>query len=110
MQPSDRQRIWKVPAIILLVIAVAGLSTLAKHSRLHPESKSIHYLAQSAKMNVTDVAAFAPPVPVYTVERLTPLGLQPDGRLLVTSDELPLPQIGLTISLQHRSPPSLLGR
>jgi hypothetical protein len=95
-------------AVLLLIFAIAGLSTLAKHSQYLPKSNPTHFFSNATKMNVAHLPALffaAPNAPIAKVivhrpafRRLSP----------VSSESIDLPQIALTISLQHRSPPSLL--
>ena len=94
-------------AVLLLLFAVAGLSTVAKNSRFLPKSYHARYLSKASKMDVVSpitcdrpslkpAAEFVPPKPTFHVTQW----IQPETT--------PLRQIGLTVSLQHRSPPPSL--
>ena len=108
MRRTDSKGVLAKIAILLLLFAVAGLSTLAKNSKYLPKSDPTHFLSNATKMNVGHLPVlffaiqYAPRAKVVPVERRFRM-LQP-----VSSEKIDLPQIGLIISLQHRSPPSLL--
>lgn len=107
MRANNSKRILATAAIMLLIMAVAALSVVATHDRYLPESDPAHFLPTATKMNVAPPVVFAPP-PVYVFTKVTP-----DQSGLWTSPfqesaPLDLRQIGLTVSLQHRSPPSLV--
>jgi hypothetical protein len=93
--------------LLLLIVGVIALSILARQSPYLPKSDAAHYFSSIASMNVTYL-------PVAFV--LTLLCWLPGRELLrpafhsarpVELQNPELPQIGLTLSLQHRSPPSL---
>jgi hypothetical protein len=92
---------------MLLILAVVALSVIATHGRYVPESDPVHFLPTATKMNVAPLVAFAPPV-MFEFAKVVP----PQARFWALprrqSEQLELRQIGLTVSLQHRSPPSLL--
>jgi hypothetical protein len=95
-------------SIVLLLFAVAGLSTLAKNSQYFPKSNPTHYVNIATKMKA------APSRVVVQRERLSPVAkvLPPKSEVSnrYTAKEeanLPLPSVGVTVSIQHRSPPSL---
>ena len=94
-------------AIVALLFAVAGLSTLAKNSQYFPKSNPTHYVNIATKMKA------APSRVVVQRERLSPVAkvLPPKSEVLnryAAKEEanLPLPSVGVTVSVQHRSPPS----
>ena len=96
-------------SIVLMLFAVAGLSTLAKNSQYFPKSNPTHYVNIAAKMKP------APSRVVVQRERLSPVAkvLPPKSEVLnryAAKEEanLPLPSVGVTVSVQHRSPPSPL--
>jgi len=96
-------------SIVVLLFAVAGLSTLAKNSQYFPNSNPTHYVNIAAKMKA------APSRVVVQRERLSPVAkvLPPKSEVLnryAAKEEanLPLPSVGVTVSVQHRSPPSPL--
>jgi hypothetical protein len=98
----------RVPArttLLLLVFAVAGLSTLAKYSQHVPNSNPIHFFSKTTKMNVTHLPVVFVAVPNAPVVKV--VLHRPAFRMLrpIFCEKIDLLQIGLTISLQHRSPP-----
>lgn len=105
MKPSAAKRVLSKASILLLLVALAGLSVLAKHSDYLPKSNPTHYTSQAAKMNLAHLPADFAPAPVHRVDGLMPPKPERPGLPLIASEKLELPQIGLTVSLQHRSPP-----
>jgi hypothetical protein len=103
---NDSKEFLAKAAILLLLIAVAGLSTLAKHSQYLPKSNPTHFFSNAAKMNVTHLSVLFLPAPICPVVKITPD--EKAFRVLqqIFPEKIELPQIGLTVSLQHRSPPS----
>lgn len=96
-------------SIVVLLFAVAGLSTLAKNSQYFPKSNPTHYVNIATKMKA------APSRVAVQRERLSPVAkvLPPKSEVLnryAAKEEanLPLPSVGVTVSVQHRSPPSPL--
>jgi hypothetical protein len=101
-------RILVSTAILLLIFAIAGLTTLAKQSRYLSESNPSHYLSSATKLCMADHPVAFLVAEVRPVAKVIPL--QPEFRAVprATSKKLELLQIGLVVSLQHRAPPSLL--
>ena len=92
--------------VVLLLFAVAGLSTLAKNSQYFPKSNPAHYVNASNKMKAApspDVLERAPLYPIAKVVLPQPCAPRNHG---VEEISLPSPSIGVTVSIQHRSPPS----
>jgi len=95
-------------AILLLLFGVAGLSTLAKISQYYPQTAPMRYVTIANKMNVAHPPALLARKPLYTIARAM---LQPSVYCLTRCVEPDVPctqRIGIVVSLQHRSPPSLL--
>jgi hypothetical protein len=91
--------------VVLLLFAVAGLSTLAKNSQYFPKSNPAHYVNASNKMKAApsaDVLERAPLYPIAKVVLPQPCAPRNHG---VEEISLPSPSIGVTVSIQHRSPP-----
>ena len=112
MNESVKSRFSKttlqITTVVLLLFAVAGLSTLAKTSQYFPKSHPTHYVNISNKMKVAP-AVVLEQAPLYPVAKVVfPQGPAPTNSssehisVLATS-------IGITVSTQHRSPPLLLG-
>ena len=108
MRKIDDNQMLARAAVLLLLFAVAGLSTLSTHTRYLPKSNPIRFISKAAKMNVPHHSAVPPAGPLYPAAELVPP--QPEFRtvLAVQPEKLRLQQIGLILSLQYRSPPSLL--
>ena len=91
----------------LLLFAVPALSTLAKNSWYLPQSNPVHYLNIASKMRVPQVAVVLSKTPLQPIAMLIPAPEvirsthEPDW-------QPPKPSIGVTVALQHRSPPSSL--
>jgi hypothetical protein len=96
----------QIATVVLLLFAVAGLSTLAKNSQYFPKSNPAHYVNASNKMKVV-----APPVvferaPLQPIAKVVPPRPCVPKKHGIEEVSLPLPSIGVTVSIQHRSPPS----
>ncbi|HYB61880.1 MAG TPA: hypothetical protein VEH50_10410 [Methylomirabilota bacterium] len=115
VQNHDLARSWNFsrpfflrPVIVLLLLGVAGLSTIAKVGQYYPRTSSAHYISFASKMDVAHPPAVLARKPIYLVARITP----PEPAFRVTwrmEPEPPLTQrICIVVSLQHRSPPLLL--
>ena len=93
--------------LALLLFAVPTLSTLAKNSCYLPQSNPVHYLNIASKMRVPQVAVVLNKAPLQSIAMLIPAPevirstREPDW-------QPPKPSIGVTVALQHRSPPSAL--
>jgi hypothetical protein len=91
----------------LLLFAVPTLTTLAKNSWYLPQSNPVHYLNIASKMRVPQVAVVLNKAPLQPIAMLIPAPevirstQEPDW-------QPPKPSIGVTVALQHRSPPSSL--
>ncbi len=91
----------------LLLFAVPTLTTLAKNSWYLPQSNPVHYLNIASKMRVPQVAVVLNKAPLQPIAMLIPAPevirstREPDW-------QPPKPSIGVTVALQHRSPPSSL--
>jgi len=59
-------------AALLLLLAVAGLSTLAMHTRYLPKSNPLHFFSKATKMNVEIIRHSWPPARLYSVAELAP--------------------------------------
>jgi len=94
----------QIATVILLLFAVAGLSTLAKTSQYFPKSHLIQYINISNKMKVAP-AVLLEQAPLYPVAKVVPP--QPRTPRKLRTDEISVlsTSIGVTVSTQHRSPP-----
>jgi hypothetical protein len=93
--------------LALLLFAVPTLTTLAKNSWYLPQSNPVQYLNIANKMRVPQVAVVLNKAPLRSIAMLIPAPevirstREPDW-------QPPKPSIGVTVALQHRSPPSAL--
>ena len=101
---SDRRLCLKV-GVLLLLVAIAGFSTLAKNSQYLSKSNPAHYINICSKMKVSHLPVVIDRTPLRPVARFIPP--QPEMRIArVVEEENPaLPSISVTVSLRHRSPP-----
>ncbi|MGA7915003.1 MAG: hypothetical protein WCA00_07190 [Candidatus Acidiferrales bacterium] len=105
---SDRRLCLRV-GVLLLLVAIAGFSTLAKDSQYFAKSNPAHYINISSKMKVAAVPALIDRTPLLRhLEGFTLPLPQLQVARVVRAETPPLPSIGVTVSLQHRSPPILL--
>ena len=95
-------------AILLLLVFLAAFSTTLKYGQYFPQGDPIGHAARSSKMDVAHSPATCDSAPVETATELVP----PEPRCEKFRREPPPPLViqllGLTLSLQHRSPPSSL--
>ncbi len=107
-QTAQTRRVYVKVGVVMLLLAIAGFSTLAKNSQYLSRSNPAHYINISSKMTVSHLPVVIDRTPLRPVARFIPP--QPETRIThVVREEIPpLPSIGVTVSLQHRSPPILL--
>jgi len=110
MRKIDDKRMLARTAVLLLLLAVAGLSTLAMHTRYLPKSNPLHFFSKATKMNVEHHPAILAAGPLYSVAELAPPRPEFRTAQVRQPEKVHLQQIGLILSLQHRSPPSLLAQ
>jgi hypothetical protein len=92
--------------LVLLLFAVPALATLAKQSWYLPQSNPGHYLNIASKMQVPYCPMILEKTPLQAIAKLE--RPQPLARSAWETDaEPPKPSISVTVSQQHRSPPSL---
>jgi hypothetical protein len=107
--PKNNTKVVFVRAVILLLlIGVAALSTLARHSRYLPKSSPSHFYSKITKMRTTHLPVLVLPVSGCIVARIVPPLRDFAAVNLLLPEKPVMLQIHLSISLQHRSPPSLL--
>lgn len=110
MSELMKSRIFKaslqIATVILLLFAVAGLSTLAKNSQYFPKSNPTHYVNIASKMKVAPTPVVLERAPLYPVAKVIPPQPCAPRNHGVEEITLPSPSIAVTVSIQHRSPPS----
>jgi hypothetical protein len=104
-QTAQARGVYVKIGVVMLLLAIAGFATLAKNSQYLSRSNPAHYINISSKMKVSHFPVVIDRTPLRPVARFIPP--QPETRIArVVEEEIPaLPSIGVTVSLQHRSPP-----
>jgi hypothetical protein len=107
-QSTRRQLPYLRVGMVLLLMAVAGLSTSAKTSQYNPSrSGSDHFLNISTKMKVSHLSVAVEQPSVVRVTRFIPP--QPQIKTQVADlNVAEIPSIAISLSIQHRSPPPSL--
>jgi hypothetical protein len=97
---------FQIAAVVSLLFAVAIFSTLAKNSQYFPKSNPAHFINIASKMKVAPSPAVLERAPLHPIAKVVlpqPCAPRNHG---VEEISLPSPSIGVTVSIQHRSPPS----
>jgi hypothetical protein len=105
MKSRFLRAILQTATIVLLLFAVAGLSTLAKNSQYFPKSNPTHYVNIASKMKVAPLPNPSERQPLYPIAKV--LLPQPCVPKHPTVEETPVPfrSIGVSASIRHRAPP-----
>jgi hypothetical protein len=90
----------------VLLFAVAGLSTLAKNSQYFPKSHPTHYVNSANKMKAAAQPVVFERAPLQLIAKVVPPRPRAPKKRGIEEVSFPLPSIGVTVSIQHRSPPS----
>src|SRR5579864_6385120 len=111
IKPFLHLRKWFAPFVkgallALLLFAVPTLATLAKNSWYLPQSNPGHYLNIASKMQVRHCPIILEKTPLQAMAKFIPAPEVVWSRRERDS-EPPKASIGLTVSPQYRSPPSL---
>jgi hypothetical protein len=98
----------RTAVVLLLLVAVAALSTLAKDIQYFPKINPAHYVSASTKMKVAHPPAVVSEDRVHRVASAkVTLSPPPVWFSLQQFRAEPVRNIGITLSMQHRFPPSL---
>jgi len=108
MRQYDLKGPLRKSAIALLLIAVAGLSVSARYSHYVQKSSQLRFCASVTRVEVDQLPVFLIPAQVTATATIVTPEFEFYYSLLSNYRKIDLPQIGLTLSLQHRSPPSFL--
>jgi hypothetical protein len=102
---AQSPRVYVRVGVVMLLLAIVGFSTLAKNSQYLSRSNPAHYINISSKMKVSHLPVVIDRTPLRPVARFIPP--EPEMRIVwMVEEEIPArPSIGVTVSLQHRSPP-----
>jgi len=95
----------RAAAVIVLLFAVAGLSTLAKDGLYFPRTSIARHTSDSTKM-MTSHASVVFRCEEQAVAKACPPPPARDA-LPILAATAPAREIGVVVSMQHRSPPTL---
>jgi hypothetical protein len=108
---SARISFWpvcsKMVALILL-LGLTGLATSAKDAQYFRTSKIEHESSLSTKMNVPPAPVILSSVDIQKVARIIATKPQETYRPRFKPEPLPTESVGVTVAMQHRSPPESL--
>ena len=100
--------IWPRLAVLFLLVALAGLSTFAKYTPYLPKTDPSHFVNHATKMKVAQSPVVLDRAPLYPVATVIPPRPAYHRRCTDKTVAPRIQLIGLTVSLQHRSPPTSL--
>lgn len=92
--------------ILLLVFGIVGLSALAKQSLYLSKSNPARFLSSATKFDAPLWPGLPAPVRTPPITLLFPSQPEPRTTLLAFPEKGFPPQIGLSVSRQHRAPPA----
>ena len=98
-------RFCNLSGLLVLLLAVAMLSTAAKMSWYLPQADAGHNLTAAIKMKVAHSPIIVDGLPLQPVVEVAPR-LPQIRAIRPVEPEPKTPSISVTVSLQHRSPPS----
>ena len=101
---TGRYRLFRLTAILLLLLTVPGLSTLAKHSWYLPASNPTHFLTAASKMRVVRPTALPDRSSLQAIA-VAVLPQPPVPIVYCVAPESAPPRSGVPVSPQLRSPP-----
>jgi hypothetical protein len=94
----------KMVALVLL-LGLTGLATSAKDAQYFRTSKIEHESSLSTKMNVPPAPVILSSVDIQKVARIIATKPQETYRPRFKPEPLPTESVGVTVAMQHRSPP-----
>lgn len=92
-------------AVLLLLVGLAGLAATAKDGQYHRASSIEHQSSLAAKMNVPPAPVIVRPLKLQKATRLIASKPRPTFRARFKPEPLPTESVGVTVAMQHRSPP-----
>ena len=107
-QRNSRSSIWQRAAVLFLLVALAGLSTFAKYTPYLPKTDPSHFVNNATKLKVAQSPLVLDRTSLYPVATVVPPRPAYRPRRSEEPATPPIQVIGLTVSIQHRSPPSSL--
>jgi hypothetical protein len=91
--------------VLLLLILLAGFAATLKFGQYFPQGDPIAHAAMSNKMDVAHAPATCDSAPVETATEIVPPEPRSETFRREPSPPPVIQLLGLTLSLQHRSPP-----
>jgi hypothetical protein len=91
--------------VFLLLVAVAGLSTIAKDSQYFPRTDPVRHASLSTKMKVAHAPVVISGDKLQPIARVVPPLRAVRVTRLEQFETAPLLRISVAVSMQHRSPP-----
>jgi hypothetical protein len=95
-------------AVLLLLVGLAGLAATAKDGQYHRFSSPERQSSLATKMNVPPVPVILGSAELQKVARLIASKPRPTFRARFKPEALPTESVGVTVAMQHRSPPESL--
>jgi hypothetical protein len=108
MRQNRSKRILVRTAAFALFFAVAGLSTLARHSQYLPQSDPLRNFSKLTKMEVVEQSAHFNKAPLHPIAGVLPPATQFSAVPLEELKQVTLRLNRRAVSLQDRAPPSYL--
>ncbi|GEM_PF-1658334 len=104
-------RLWPAfskTVILILLLGLTGLATSAKDGQYFRSSKIQHESSLATKMNVPPAPVVLSSVELQKVVRIVAIKPQKTYRARLKPEPLPTESVGVTVAMQHRSPPEPL--
>ena len=95
-------------AILLLLLGLTGLSATAKDGQYHRASNLEHESSLATKMNVPPTPVILSSAEAKDVARIIVATSRKTFRARFKPEPLPTESVGVTVAMQHRSPPEPL--
>lgn len=108
MRQSRCKPIFVRAAVIFVLLSVVGLSVAVKHAKYQPKSNPLSLLrfAKAGKMGLVDHSGDLVIVTACIVSRIIPSELEFSSARLIHSERPVHTRVDLSVSFQHRAPPS----
>lgn len=94
--------------IVLLLVGLAGLAASAKDGLYHRASNLEHQSSLATKMNMPQAPVILGSAELQKVARLIASRPRPTFRARFKPEPPPTESVGVTVAMQHRSPPNSL--
>ena len=105
---GNHRGVWQRAAVLFLLVMLAGLATFAKYTPYLPKTSPSHYVNNATKLKVAQSPVLHERAPVHPIAIVVPS--RPPYRVCRTDVPVapPIELMGLSVSRQHRSPPTSL--